>query len=92
MIVATEAGTARTEVRRFISDAFLYGEDAEILDSESLIAGGYMDSTGVLELVTFLEERFGIKVEQEQITPDNLDRIDAIVAFVSAQLNQTQRQ
>lgn len=91
MGVVTELGNTRTEVRRFISEAFLYGDDEEILDSESLIAGGYMDSTGVLELVTFLEERFGIKIEQDQMTPEHLDRVDAIVALVSDKLDHTRQ-
>jgi acyl carrier protein len=43
---------------------------------------GIIDSTGVLELIMFLEEQFGIKVADEEMTPENLDSVDRIVAFV----------
>ena len=72
-------------MRKFIEDNFLFREDrAEIGDAESLIDAGLIDSTGVLELVAFLEAEFAIKIEDREITPQNLDTLDNIAAYVDA--------
>lgn len=69
------------DTEQFIRDNFYY--DGPALDPKaSLMESGILDSTGVLELVGFLEERFGIAVEDGDLTPENLDGIDRIVAFV----------
>jgi acyl carrier protein len=74
----------RERVRRFIVDSFYVRDATEVADEASLIASGLVDSTGVLELVTFLESEFGIVVTQHEITPDNLETIECIAIFVSA--------
>ena len=71
-------------VHTFIRDNFMFREDrAELSDSESLIEAGLIDSTGVLELVAFLESQFGIQITDEDIVPSNLDSIRSIVAYVA---------
>jgi acyl carrier protein len=72
------------EIRRFIVDNFLYGGDDGGLNTDaSLLKGGVIDSTGVLELVAFLEERYGISLADDELVPDNLDSIMKISDFVA---------
>lgn len=74
-------------IRAFIIENFLFGDDTQPLSPDtSLIENDYVDSTGILELVSFLEERFGIKVADADIVPANLDSIARISAFVSRKL------
>jgi acyl carrier protein len=71
------------KVRKFIEDNFLFREDrAAIDDGESLIDAGLIDSTGVLELVAFLEGELGLRMADAEIVPENLDSIRAIVRYV----------
>jgi acyl carrier protein len=71
-------------VRAFIVERFLFGQGGEDLkDSDSLLQKGIIDSTGALEVVSFLEETYGISVEDKELVPDNLDGIGRIAAFVA---------
>ena len=71
-------------VRTFIEDNFLFREDKDaIRDGESLLEAGLIDSTGVLELVAFLEGEFGFVMADADIVPENLDSIEAIAAYVA---------
>lgn len=75
--------TLRAELRQFISENYLLTrDDSSLRDSDSLTARGILDSTGALELVMHLEERYGVTVTDEELHPDNLDSIDRIVAFI----------
>jgi len=70
-------------IRQFIVDQFLFGRDDRGLGaSDSLMQKGLIDSTGVLEMVSFLEQRFAIDVEDQELIPANLDSIERIVHFV----------
>lgn len=70
-------------IRAFIVESFLFADaSAAPADGDSLIAAGIIDSTGVLELVAFIEDRFDVTVEDAEITPENLDSIEAISHFV----------
>jgi acyl carrier protein len=70
-------------VRDFIVDNFLFGQDdGKLGDGDSLLQSGVIDSTGVLEIVVFLEEQFGIKVEDDELLPENLDSISNVAGFV----------
>jgi acyl carrier protein len=72
-----------TKVRQFIIDNFLFREDrASISDTESLLEAGLIDSTGILELVAFLESEFQLAVADADIVPDNLDSIERIASYV----------
>ncbi len=75
----------KDSVRSFVIENFLFGDAAQApADGESLIENGIMDSTGVLELVSFLEEKFSITMADSDIVPANLDTLDRIAAFVAA--------
>ena len=72
-----------SEIRAYVIDRFLFGDaSAALSDEESLLERGIVDSTGVLELVMFLEEKFGIKVDDSELVPDNLDSIRKTADFV----------
>lgn len=75
------------KIRQFIADNFLFREDRTSLDeSESLLDAGLIDSTGVLELVGFLETEFAIRMDDNEIVPANLNSIRAIIAFVTGKV------
>ena len=75
--------TINSQIRAFIVENFLFGDDTVPLDDEqSLIESDMVDSTGILELVSFLEERFGIAMADAEIVPANLDSIARITAFI----------
>ena len=85
MSSSPEASTIESQLRAFIVENFLFGEDSRAIESStSLIENDLVDSTGILELVAFMEERFGFKMEDGEIAPDNLDSIDRIVAYVKS--------
>jgi acyl carrier protein len=74
----------RQTLRQYILQNFLFTDDeSALVDGDSFLAGGIIDSTGVLEIIYFIEDTFGIKVEDEEMLPENLDSIDNLVAFVS---------
>jgi acyl carrier protein len=76
------------EVRGFIVERFLFGQGADSLSNDaSFLETGIVDSTGVLEIVMFIEQRFGIKVNDDELVPDNLDSIEKVGAFVRRKLN-----
>lgn len=75
----------RRLVRTFICDNFIVRE-GDFTDDDSMLEKQIIDSTGVLELVAFLEERFGISITDEDITPGNLDSVERICAFVHRKL------
>lgn len=76
------------ELRSFLAENFLLGDDFRGLPgSASLIEAGIIDSTGVLELVGFLEEAYDIQIAEAELVPENLDSIDNIVGFVGAKRN-----
>jgi len=72
------------KVRGYILDNFLFTDDQSALsNSDSLLEKGLVDSTGILEIITFIEEEFSLKVDDEEMVPENLDSVDNIIAFVS---------
>ena len=75
------------QVREFLAENFPLGRDvSELSSSDSLLEAGVIDSTGVMELVAFLEETFGIQVDDQELLPENLDSIDSIVRYVTEKL------
>ncbi len=71
-------------IRAFIEENFLFREDDTGLgDDESLLEAGLIDSTGILELVAFLETEFGIRMADAEIVPENLDSIRSIAGYVA---------
>jgi len=81
----------RPQIVDFIVTNFLFDEGEKTLnETESLLESGVIDSTGVLELVAFIEETYQIRIEDEEIMPENLDSVENIVTFVSYKLSQLQ--
>ena len=73
----------RADIRDFILDNFMMGRDPqELTDSGSLLELGIIDSTGVLELVGFMEEKFDLRVEDEDLVPENLDSVNNLVEYI----------
>jgi acyl carrier protein len=77
---------ARARVRQFIIDNFLFEDNGSLTADMSFLENGIIDSTGVLELIAFLEGDFGIKVEDGDIVPENLDSLDRVAAFLERKL------
>ena len=73
----------RNELREFIFNNFLMARsDIELQDSDSLYNKGIIDSTGILELVEFVEEKYKVHFEDEELVPENLDSINNICSFI----------
>jgi acyl carrier protein len=76
-----------TAVRDFVAEKFMFGQGADKLASDtSFLESGLIDSTGVLELVMFLEEKYRVKVADEEMLPENLDSVRAIASYVTRKL------
>jgi acyl carrier protein len=70
-------------VRQFIETNFYIADKSQLLDETSLLEKGMVDSTGIMEVVAFLESEFGVQVDDTEILPENLDSIARIAAFVA---------
>lgn len=80
--------TIRQDLRAFINESFLVGDESTTFtDSDSFMRNGIIDSTGVLELTAFLEEKYGVSPEDEEMVPSNLDSIDNLVKYIGQKLN-----
>ena len=80
-------------VRRFIGENFLFREEIDSLPEDaSFLEAGIIDSTGVLELVCFLESTFGIEIADDEMLPANLDSIRAVSAYVQRKVAPRQAQ
>ena len=78
--------SVQSEVRQFVIDNFLFGQGAQLKDDESFLDGGIIDSTGVLQLVGFLEQKYEIAIDNTELVPDNLDSVERITRFVQQKL------
>ena len=76
----------KQRVREFVTGNFFVQDVASLTDSASLLELGVVDSTGVLEIMGFLESAFGVAVEDDEIVPENLDSIDNVTVFVERKL------
>lgn len=76
----------KLRVRQFLLDNFLMGSGAQINDDTSFMKNHILDSSGFMELILFLEENFGVKVEDAELLPENLDSLLNIEAFVGRKL------
>lgn len=77
----------RRQIKQFVLGNFLFSDDESALaDDTSLVRGGLVDSTGILELIMFLESSLGIKVPPEDMTPENFDTVLAIDGYVGRRL------
>jgi acyl carrier protein len=78
----------KSRVRDFVIENFRYGDASGVTDDLSLVSSGVVDSTGVLEVITFLEDTFAIKIADPEVVPENLDSVDTIAAFVERKLER----
>lgn len=75
--------TVQQRIRRFILENFYVSDPAEVADDTLLVTAGFVDSTGMLEVIAFLEEQFGIRIADHETTPENLESIERMAAFVA---------
>lgn len=79
-------------LRSFVSDNFLFGQGTDsFADDDSFLESGIIDSTGVLELVTFLESEYKVSIADDELVPDNLDSINRLVEFIERKLGEAQQ-
>ena len=74
-------------IKQFIRENFLFGKEITFSDDDSFLQMGLIDSTGVLELVAFLESTFTIRIGDEELLPENLDSINRITHFVGSKVH-----
>ena len=72
----------KAKLREFIKNNFLLGNDATLKDDDSFMGKGIVDSTGILEVVSFVEETFNFKIADEELLPDNLDSINNLITYI----------
>jgi acyl carrier protein len=77
------------EIKQFIAKNFLFSDDTgAVPDDQSLMSSGTLDSTGILELIMFVEERFKLKVPDQDMLPENFDSVRAIADYVERRKRQ----
>jgi acyl carrier protein len=75
------------QVRQYILENFMYTDDeGELASDQSLFDSGVIDSTGVLELVGFIEDEFEVQVDDTELVPDNFDSVTRITAYIKTKL------
>ena len=72
----------KEDIRRFIVENFLFGEEGTLSNDSSFVKEGIVDSTGILQLVAFIQEQYLIAVEDEELIPENLDSVSRVAAFI----------
>ena len=71
------------QVRAFIIDNFLFGsDDGSLGEDESFLQAGIIDSTGIMEVVAWIEEDFGVKVSDMDLLPENFDSVNRLAAYI----------
>ena len=73
----------KQKIKEFIIENFLFGEESDLNDDTSFLEEGIIDSTGVLELIEFLEEDFEIEIDDEDMIPENLDSLNNLEKFIA---------
>ncbi len=76
------------QISTFITDNLLLGRTVDLAGTSSLLDAGVIDSTGVLELVQFLEETWGLSVKDDEMVPENLDSLVRLESFVKKKLGK----
>lgn len=79
------------QIRKYVSENLLFSDNGfEYDDDDSFLQEGIVDSVGVLELVLFVEETFGVAVEDQEITPDNFDSVSKLASYIRSKMNGRQ--
>lgn len=78
----------KQKIRKYVLDNYLFTDDESALgDDDSFLEKGIIDSTGILEIIYFLEDEFGVAMSDEEMTPENLDSVTRIADFVERKSN-----
>ncbi|MCI0515802.1 acyl carrier protein [candidate division KSB1 bacterium] len=77
----------REPIRQYMQTTFLFDPKTKLEDSTSFLKDGIIDSTGILELITYLEETYQIKIEDEELVPENFDSLQRIDQYLQKKLN-----
>lgn len=72
------------EIKNFIVENFLFGEEKGLTENSSFIKEGIVDSTGIMQLVSFIQDQYRIAIEDEELVPENLDSIAKVSAFIES--------
>lgn len=75
-------------IRKYVIENFLFGDDSQLEEDTSFLESGIIDSTGILELIEFIEETYDIRIEDEELIPENLDSIQSVVQFLERKINR----
>lgn len=78
-----------SKVREFIIETFLFGDGDTLAEETSFLESGIIDSTGILELIFFLEETFDVKIEDDELVPENMDSLSNISRFMERKLGSS---
>ncbi len=83
-----EQDAIQKEIKEFIRQNFIFDTNTKLSDDESLLGSGIIDSTGILELIGFLEQNYNLEFKENELTGDNFDTISKITAFLQSKLNK----
>jgi len=75
------------KIRTFIVDNFLFGDGSNLANDTSFLEERIIDSTGILQIISYIEEEFDIKINDEEIIPENLDSLSNINVFLNRKLS-----
>lgn len=79
-----QSSDTRAALRNYLLENYLFTDDQSALkDTDSFLDNNILDSTGIMEIIFFIEEQYAIKVEDEEMVPENLDSVDNIVAYLA---------
>ena len=84
-----ERVTIANTLRSFIKENYLLGRDFPFADGDSFLEHSIIDSIGILQLVTFLQDTYGITVQDDELLPENLDSVNAVTAYLCRKLDGT---
>ncbi len=74
----------KEQLKEYIVENFLFGDGEKLTDDDaSFLENGIIDSTGILEVITFIEETFGVKIEDDEMLPENLDSLNNLETFLT---------
>jgi len=79
----------RQKLRNFVAETFLFGDGEGLRDDDSFIEKGIIDSTGILQVVDFVEQEFGLRIREEDLLPENLDSIEQLTGFVQRETGRS---
>ena len=80
----------KNNVKQFIIDNFLFGSiDNSFHDDDSFMENGIIDSTGILELIEYIEHQYNIKIKDEELLPENLDTLNNVSYFIMRKMNES---